>query len=190
MRSNQVSAELEKAGKTGAEKVNLAGICLGGFFSGQGLRLFGRRCRFEAFVRHLERLDSETATLLRDQTVLAWQVNPRGLRAALAEGRDLGPLHGLPMTINYNSVNIGDGNSNGATVHTLTTLDSAATSNKMTLKAMMRTSDRKRARKPTARPINPGSSRIACIQPMLPGPTPISSTAKLLNMACQTRKPK
>lgn len=43
--------------------------------------------RLEVGYRYLHKLDAETAALLRDQTVLAWRVMPRGLRSALDEGR-------------------------------------------------------------------------------------------------------
>lgn len=43
--------------------------------------------RLELGYRYLEGLDTETAALLRDQTALAWRVDPRGLQRAVTEGR-------------------------------------------------------------------------------------------------------
>jgi len=43
--------------------------------------------RLELGYRYLQGLDAETAALLRDQTVLAWRVNQRGVVKAVREGR-------------------------------------------------------------------------------------------------------
>jgi hypothetical protein len=43
--------------------------------------------RLELGLRYLPGLEAETANLLRDQAILTWRLNPRGLLRALREGR-------------------------------------------------------------------------------------------------------